>query len=242
MSKRPIKWGIWIVCQVKEMITMKNPPDPVLRQIKSKERVRNLAEVYTNEREVKAMLDLIPLKNPDDIISYRYLEPSSGNGNFIIEILRRKLDRVNEKYAHKSLREYEFYIARTLSTIYGIDICAENVAESKARLFTEIKSTFDMHKGSFIYTPGFFGLIDHILDTNIVLGDSINKPDDVIFTEYRVSGRNFLQKKFRLSDLANKDPMPIEVIESKHFLLIGIEYEQSTGIHHEGKQRYFDFV
>lgn len=45
-------------------------------QIKSKERVRDLAEVYTNEREVKAMLDLIPFKNPDDIISYKYLEPT----------------------------------------------------------------------------------------------------------------------------------------------------------------------
>lgn len=221
---------------------MKSLPDGAMRQIKSKDRVRDLAEVYTNEREVKAMLDLIPLKKEDDIIHYRYLEPSSGNGNFLIEILRRKLDQVNEKYARKSLREYEFYIARALSTIYGIDICADNVVESRVRLFTEIKSTFDMHKGSFVYSTGFFGLIDYILNTNIVVGDSINKADDVIFTEYKVSGRNFLQKRFRLSDLANKAPEPIEIIESKHFLLIGIEHEKSTGIHHEGKQRHFDFV
>lgn len=221
---------------------MKSPPDSVLRQIKSKERVRDLAEVYTNEREVKAMLDLIPLKNPDDIINYRYLEPSSGNGNFIIEILRRKLDRVNEKYAHKSLREYEFYIARALSTIYGIDICSENVVESRIRLFTEIKSTFDMHKGSFIYTPGFFSLIDYILNTNIVVGDSINKAEEIVLTEYKVNRREFAQAKFRLSELSNKNPKPIDTIESKHFLLIGIEHEQSTGINHEGKQRYFDFV
>ena len=221
---------------------MKGPQDHLLRQIKSKERVRNLAEVYTNEREVKAMLDLIPFKKTDDIIHYRYLEPSSGNGNFLIEILRRKLNRVNEKYAHKSLREYEFYIARALSTIYGVDICSENVIESRIRLFTEIKSTFDMHKGSFIYTPGFFSLIEYILNTNIVVGDSINKPDEVVFTEYKVNRRKFAQARFRLSDLSNKNPKPIDTIESKHFLLIGIEHEQSTGIHHEGKQRYFDFV
>lgn len=75
-----------------------------------------------------------------------------------------------------------------------------------------------------------------------MVGDSINKAEDVIFTEYKVSGRNFLQKRFRLSDLTKKDPSPIDIIESKHFLLIGIEHEQSTGIHHEGKQRHFDFV
>jgi hypothetical protein len=211
-------------------------------QIKSKDRVRDLAEVYTNEREVKAMLDLIPLSKPDDIINYRYLEPSSGNGNFLIEILRRKLDRVNEKYAHKGLREYEFYIARAVSTIYGIDICSENVDEARVRLFTEIKSTFDMHKGSFVYTPGFFSLIEHILMTNIVTGDSINKPEEVIFTEYKVNRRDFAQAKFKLSDLSKKNPEPIEFIKSKNFLLIGIEHEQLTGMRHEGKQRYFEFI
>lgn len=221
---------------------MKSPPDGVMRQIKSKDRVRDLAEVYTNEREVKAMLDLIPLKKPDDIIHYRYLEPSSGNGNFLIEILRRKLDRVNEKYAHKTLREYEFYIARALSTIYGIDICLENVLESRTRLFREIKSTFDLHKGSYIYTPGFFSLIDYILNTNIVVGDSINKPEKIVLTEYKINRREFSQAKFRLADLSNSNPSPINIIESKHFLLIGIEHEQSTGRHHEGKQRYFDFI
>lgn len=213
-----------------------------MRQIKSKERVRDLAEVYTNEREVKAMLDLIPLKKADDVIHYRYLESSSGNGNFLIEILRRKLDRVNDKYAHKTLREYEFYIARVLSTIYGIDICSENVVESRERLFTEIKSTFDMHKGSFTYTPGFFSLIDYILSTNIIVGDSINKPEEIVLTEYKVNRREFAQAKYRLVDLSDSNPRPIAKIDSKNFLLIGIEHEQSTGIHHEGKQRHFDFV
>jgi hypothetical protein len=221
---------------------LKRTPENLQLQIKSKDRVRDLAEVYTNEREVNAMLDLIPLKKPDDIINYRYLEPSSGNGNFLIEILRRKLNRVNEKYAQKSLRDYEFFLARALTTIYGIDICPENVTESRIRLFTEIKSTFDMHKGSFIYTPGFFSLIDYILNTNILLGDSINKPDEIVFTEYKVNGREFSQARFRLSDLINKSPEPIDTSQSKNFLLIGIEHEQSTGIHHEGKQRHFDFV
>lgn len=217
-------------------------PANLLRQIKSKDRVRDLAEVYTNEREVKAMLDLIPLKKDDDLITYRYLEPACGNGNFLIEILRRKLQRVNEKYSHKTLREYEFFIARVLSTIYGIDICPDNVEEARIRLFSEIKSTFDSHKGSYVYTPGFFGLIDYILHTNIVVGDSINKPQDIILTEYKVNRRKFAQAKFRFSDLQSQKPKPLETIESKNFLLIGLEHEELTGMHYEGKQRYFEFI
>lgn len=213
-----------------------------MSQIKSKERVRDLAEVYTNEREVKAMLDLIPLKNPDDIISYKYLEPACGNGNFLIEILRRKLNRINEKYADKALSIYEFYIARSLTTIYGIDICPENVQEARERLYSEVKSTFDLHKGSFIPSPGFLSLIHYILDKNIVVGDSINKPELISFTEFRVKGKQFEQLIYLFSSLVEKKPQPIEVLSKKHFLQIGLDYQLTTGIEYEGNQRHFDFV
>lgn len=64
------------------------------KQIKSKERVKDLAEVYTNEREVNAMLDLIPDMTDTKQISYKYLEPACGNGNFLIKILERKLNLI----------------------------------------------------------------------------------------------------------------------------------------------------
>jgi hypothetical protein len=78
--------------------------------------------------------------------------------------------------------------------------------------------------------------------TNIVTGDSINKPEEVIFTEYKVNRREFAQAKFRLSDLSKRNPEPIETIESKNFLVIGVEHEKLTGKQYEGKQRHFDFV
>lgn len=213
-----------------------------MSQIKSKDRVRDLAEVYTNEREVNAMLDLIPLNKPDDIITYRYLEPACGNGNFLIEILRRKLARVNEKYAGKSVKEYEFYIARALTTIYGIDICPENVSESRARLFTEVKATFDTHKGSFEYSPGFLGLVDYILATNIVVGDSINAPEKINFVEFKISHRKFIRSVFCFADLTQDNPIPKKVFDAEHFLTIGFEHEQQTGTRHEGKQGHLNFI
>ena len=58
-------------------------------QIKSKERVSAHGEVFTNPREVNAMLDLV--KAETERIDSRFLEPACGDGNFLIEILRRKL-------------------------------------------------------------------------------------------------------------------------------------------------------
>ena len=62
------------------------------QQIKSKQRVTDHGEVFTNEREVNAMLDLV--KQETERIDSRFLEPACGEGAFLTEILRRKLSVV----------------------------------------------------------------------------------------------------------------------------------------------------
>ena len=63
-------------------------------QIKSKERVADHGEVFTNEREVNAMLDLV--KDESFNVESTFLEPACGDGNFLIAILDRKLRKVEE--------------------------------------------------------------------------------------------------------------------------------------------------
>lgn len=58
-------------------------------QIKSKERVAEHGEVFTNTREVNAMLDMV--QSESERIDSRFLEPACGTGNFLAEVLRRKL-------------------------------------------------------------------------------------------------------------------------------------------------------
>ena len=65
------------------------------KQVKSKERVADHGEVFTNEREVNAMLDLV--KQETERIDSRFLEPACGEGAFLKEILRRKLNVVKNK-------------------------------------------------------------------------------------------------------------------------------------------------
>lgn len=64
-------------------------------QIKSRQRVKDHAELFTAEREVKAMCDLV-----DDELSRidsNVLEPSCGNGNFLVEIYARKLKNCKDE-------------------------------------------------------------------------------------------------------------------------------------------------
>ena len=84
-------------------------------QIKSKERVEKFAEVFTAQREVEAMCNLIP----DEMHEPRttYLEPTCGEGAFLLEILRRKFKRC------KSRKDY----STAINSIYGMDIQADNV-------------------------------------------------------------------------------------------------------------------
>ena len=101
-------------------------------QVKSKQRVTDHGEVFTAEREVNAMLDLV--KQETERIDSRFLEPACGDGNFLAEILRRKLTVVKRKYK-KSPIDYEKYAVLAATSIYGVDILQDNVDACRQRMF-----------------------------------------------------------------------------------------------------------
>ncbi|MBR2607186.1 MAG: hypothetical protein IKC70_04575, partial [Bacteroidaceae bacterium] len=94
------------------------------KQIKSKERVAERGEVFTAEREVNAMCDLVANEclRPDS----RFLEPACGDGNFLAVILKRKLAELRRKYK-KSPRDYEKQAIVAIGSLYGVDIMNDNV-------------------------------------------------------------------------------------------------------------------
>ena len=102
------------------------------KQIKSKQRVADHGEVFTAEREVNAMLDLV--QQETERIDSRFLEPACGDGNFLAEILRRKLAVVRRKY-QKSPYDYERNAILAISSIYGVDLMTDNVEACRDRLF-----------------------------------------------------------------------------------------------------------
>ena len=107
-------------------------------QVKSKERVAKHGEVFTAKREVNAMLDLV--KHETERIDSRFLEPACGTGNFLEEILLRKL-AVAERAAIPAGRKkavpekFERNSIVALTSIYGVELQDDNVKECRDRLY-----------------------------------------------------------------------------------------------------------
>ena len=132
-------------------------------QIKSKQRVKEFAEVFTSEREVKAMCDLIPSETWENITS-TFLEPACGTGNFLVEIYARKLERCKD----------EFDGLKALSSIIGIDIQQDNVDESRLRLRSMFLDKFPNANSFCLY------MLATILCNNIICADSLAKMQEWI--------------------------------------------------------------
>ena len=87
--------------------------------IKSRERVSLHGEVFTAQREVNAMLNLV--KPETERIESCFLEPACGNGNFLAEILNRKLAILSSLFSRSRI-DYEFNAIVAVGSIYGIEI------------------------------------------------------------------------------------------------------------------------
>lgn len=104
----------------------------VSKQVKSKQRVAEHGEVFTAEKEVKAMCDLV--SQECERIDSRFLEPACGNGAFLTEILARKLATVKKLYKSNPY-DYDRYSVLAVSSIYGVDIMQDNTEECRQRLY-----------------------------------------------------------------------------------------------------------
>lgn len=164
---------------------------------KTKERVRDLAEVFTSEREVRSMLDLVRYLSEN--VENTFLEPSCGNGNFLVAILKRKLETIKTKYRNQI--DAEFYMIKAVASIYGIDISEENVLEARERLFYEVKDFYSNSYNTKKAMEGFWDSVRWIIEKNIIIGDMLNKIEDVVLVEYTTPKKYFFKRQeFRLID------------------------------------------
>src|SRR5271155_5214767 len=99
--------------------------------VKSKHRVADHGEVFTPAWMVAAMLDLV--KGESERIDSRFLEPACGSGNFLVPVLKRKLNTVHARYGQSDFeRRHQSLLA--LMCIYGIELLDDNVAECRDNL------------------------------------------------------------------------------------------------------------
>lgn len=167
-------------------------------QIKSKQRVADHGEVFTNEREVKAMCDLVgdEVKKIDSTV----LEPACGEGNFLIEILIRKLNTVRELYAEEKAK-YDLNSVIAVSSLYGVDILGDNVLICRQNLF-------DLWQEAYVQVIGkkpekkLIQTVQRILELNIIRGNTLSTKlvDDnasdtdepIVFNEWKFTDHGYV--------------------------------------------------
>ena len=185
------------------------------KQIKSKERVRTRGEVFTAAREVNAMLDLV--KDETENIDSTFLEPACGDGNFLDEVLRRKLAVCKKRYG-KSAADYEKMSFLACTTLYGVDIMADNVERCRERLFETWEESFNTeaqrHREG-VEKSDFHSLVARAVKTvfekNILLGNALSmkrvdeKQNDldepIVFTEWKFALGDKLKREEYRSDV-----------------------------------------
>ena len=203
--------------------------------IKSKARVAEFGEVFTPHNIVVDMLDLV--KEESYRIDSTFLEPACGNGNFLVEILRRKLET-----AKNDLETFERNVFVALSSTYGIDIQLDNVEESKARMLGVIKDTYkdlgiepsELALKTYVY----------ILDKNIIWGDALTErfmgnietgrkytaTHVLKITEWELQGDNVKMTEYTLKEIADadKEEVACEQIDLEEFLEEFKEFRQQN--------------
>jgi hypothetical protein len=167
--------------------------------VKSKQRVADHGEVFTPPWTVEAMLDLV--KEDTKRIDSRFLEPACGSGNFLIEILRRKLAAVEFKYGNSEF-ERRHYALLGLMCVYGIELLADNIAECRANLLEILGEHLRLDESDVLYHAA-----SYVLSQNLVHGDALtmrtheNQP--ITFAEWGYLGKGKYQRRdFRLDTLS----------------------------------------
>jgi hypothetical protein len=166
-------------------------------QVKSKKRVADHGEVFTSQREVNAMLDLV--KQETERIDSRFLEPACGDGNFLAEILKRKLTVVENRYK-KSQLEFERNAITAISSVYGIDILEDNVFACGERLLVIFTDFYSQNfKKSF--NQKVIDSANFILSKNIIWGDALDlrtvgeNPQPLVFSEWSPFNGSMIKRR-----------------------------------------------
>lgn len=171
--------------------------------MRSTERARDLGEVFTPRGTVSEILDMLQ----DINYATKFLEPGCGSGNFLVEILARKIDQVcrlpevdfSLKTGH--FLEFEFKAVVAIGSIYGVDIDDLNIYEARKRLLDVFIAKYEsLTKNE---APDYLlSSIRYVLNANIILGDLINSAEKIEVIEYsELPHQRIKQRVFRFSDL-----------------------------------------
>lgn len=159
--------------------------------IKSKERVKNHGEVFTPKKVVDFMLNQPEIQEKLKSLTSTFLEPAAGEGAFLLEILRRKLQLALK--LSENIKEYEENLLIALTSLYGIELLEDNCRRLRINMLYEFHSAYGtniMQKFSAKINPKVIRSAKVIIRANIVQGDALkyinNKNEPIILSEWTI--------------------------------------------------------
>lgn len=172
------------------------------RPIPNRQRVIDHGEVFTPPELVNDMLDLVA--HECERIDSRFLEPACGNGNFLAEVLGRKLRTVDRNNPRDSGRwERDGILA--VCSIYGIDLLPDNIAACRERLLGVLSEAHAARFKEPLREPAARAAA-FILSRNIVQGDALTllaaDGAAIVFSEWSpINGTMLKRRDFKFAHL-----------------------------------------
>lgn len=204
----------------------------------SKDRVKDFGEVFTPDKIVNDMLDLVDEQfqgiTDEEYITKTYLEPACGDGQFLVRILYRKLKHV----MNLPVEKHQLALIKALSSIYAVDIQEDNVINSRKRLkalilgqevttFGKEKTAEPIHITNLsVDLARIDKVIDYILSTNIIVGNTL-EPQTVTLNSYHWEKGNVEELTLASASLNSLD-REFDETEPIHYMQLGEKYKNES--------------
>jgi hypothetical protein len=140
--------------------------------VKSRHRVKTYGEVFTPRHMVDRMLDLVreELETGPDFVDKTFLEPAAGGGNFLVAILRRKLQAIQKRFPPEEWPRESLF---ALASIYGVEFLKDNHQAAKAIMLAGFLGFHDAHGTACSPETDLQQAAEFLIDANIVRGNTL---------------------------------------------------------------------
>ena len=139
--------------------------------IKSKERVQNHGEVFTPKWMVQKMLSEPAIQEKIRDVHATFLEPSAGEGAFLVEILHQRLTYLDQQVSKTNWPKQAIW---ALMSIYGIELLQDNLLKARDAMLEVIINHYQakLQKQLSVKTE-FYKVAKFVIATNIVQGNTL---------------------------------------------------------------------
>ena len=185
--------------------------------IKSADRVKDIGEVFTPKKTGDFMLDQPEILEKVNSLTATFLEPSAGEGAFLVEILKRKL-----KYAMKVSNdpvELQINFLRVLSTLYGIELMEDNVEMLVINMVNTFRDIYFNTIDTLEQSDKVLKSANVIISANMAQGDTLTRKtatgDPIVFSEWKSIGSDKVQRTEYTFDSIIEGGGPVGTVQNQ---------------------------